>query len=749
MLGLLLAALIVLRRAALPAWACLSFVWTAWVADRGLDARWPADADGADVVLTGWVDTLPSRDAGRTVFSLRVVSGAGEAREAALPRRVRLSWYDPAPAIAAGQALEVEARLRSPRGLVNPEGFDYERWLFLESYDATGYVRRGRVDPRREFGPAQSWLRFRADLAAELGRHIGDPDARALILALSLGERSEFVDRHWTVFQRTGTSHLVAVSGLHIGLIAAMSYALLLRVVLRLPYRVARHAGAIAAGSSLVPATIYAALAGFTLPTQRALIMLAVIQCLAVARRRSPLGSGLMLALIVIVVFDPLATLTGSFWLSFGAVTLLLAASSPLETPGRTTHGQRLAALGHFVRLQFALTIGLAPLVIWHFGQVSAASLFVNLAAIPVFGFVVVPLSLGAMLLAMTGVGIAPMMALAETAAQWAWLGLEWAAGAEYAAFTLARPSPYVVVVALAAIAMGVTRHRLPGRRLALLALMPLAADRSDPPDTGFARATVLDVGHGLAVAVDTATHRLLYDAGPVFRSGFDAGAEIVAPALRALGPKPLDTMILSHGDSDHAGGAAAILADYPDLPIIAGPDVDLPGAEPCVAGGNWTLDDVRFRFLHPVAGLGLDGNDSSCVLRIETRGGTLLLTGDIEARAERILTGMATDLVADVVVVPHHGSLTSSTRDFVAAVSPQAAIVSAAHNNRWNFPRPEVRRRWSEAGADVLVTGDHGAIRIEFEADNIGIVAMRHERHRYWRAERVPVSGATDLSAL
>jgi competence protein ComEC len=737
-------ALAIARFAPLPAIVTLAFCWTGLVACAGLEARWVPAQDGEDIDLVGWIDSLPTRDAGRTVITVRVVEAATD-----VPlRRVRLSWYDPAPALMAGQTIAVEARLRSPRGLVNPGGFDYERWLFLERIDATGYVRGGAVEPGTHPGLAARWLRFRARLVERLGESIASPDAAALIQALALGERGSFADRHWTVLQRTGTSHLVAVSGLHIGLIATLSFLIVLKVALRLPVCIARRSHTLAACTSLVPAAVYAALAGFTLPTQRALVMLVVIQLLIVVRRRWPVGSGLGIAVILIVSFDPLATLTASFWLSFGAVALLVAASRTIETPLARQSSRWIPPILQFIRLQWALTLGLAPIVIWFFGQFSIVSLIVNLIAIPVFSIVVVPLALltvVAVALGIEGIGLAW---LAGTIAEIVWASLELAGGGRFAALELPRPPWVAWLLGMIAIVLTIPRHRLPGRRLALFALLPLAVDHNDAPEPGHARATIFDVGHGLAVAVETANHRLLYDTGPTYRSGFDAGEEIVVPALKAISSRPVDLIVVSHGDSDHAGGAAAVVAAYPDSAVLVGPDVDQVHGDRCIAGQSWQWDSVSFSVLHPPAGNALTGNDGSCVVSIATRSGTLLLTGDIESRGESALSGNG-ELAADVVVVPHHGSLTSSSKPFVAAVLPAIAVVSSGYNNRWNFPRPEVQRRWRAVGAALLVTGDTGAIDVGFEFDGITVSLARHSRRRYWHSKPEPVSGAIDVSAL
>lgn len=746
-----------LRTACLPAIALLAFCGTATAAREDLATRWPSAADGQDVELRGWIDDLPRREAGRTVFALRVV----DAGSGASPRRVRLSWYDPAPALVAGQTLAVEARLRSPHGLANPGGFDYERWLYLEGFDATGYVRNGLIVADARPSLAQRWLRFRAWLIEKLGARIPDADARALVLALALGEYVGFEDRHWAAMTATGTSHLVSVSGLHIAIVAGLSFWIFLRLVLRLPYGLARHALVLAAGLSLIPATGYAALAGFSLPTQRSLVMLLVAGILVVSRRRWPRGGALSLALLAVLALDPAASLTASFWLSFVAVGLLLIAaltgqpgigaeSASAAGAGRA-HGVRarwLAWLAEFGRVQWALTLGLIPLGLWYFGQFSLASYLVNLVAIPLFSVIVVPLCLLSALAASLGLHDPWLTPLTAEVARLAWDGIELAAATPFATIALPVPPIAEVLLACAAIVLALPWHPLPGRRLLLLGLVPLFLPDGKQLPEGELRVTVLDVGQGLAVAIETRSHRALYDAGPLSRSGFDAGAEIVGPALEALGARRLDRLILSHADIDHAGGLGAVLLRHPEATLLGGPDVSHPAALPCRAGDRWVWDLVSFEILHPRDDFGPPGNETSCVLRVATAHGSILLTGDIERRAEEELIRTA-DIGADVVVVPHHGSRTSSTAGFVGKVAPRLAIVSAGHNNRWGFPLPEIRERWEAAGARLLVTADSGAVDVRFGDEGITVSGARWRRRRYWHADSGPFSGAGGVSAL
>lgn len=713
------------------------------VARASLDARWPPAGEARDVALEGYVDGFPDVNDERAAFSFRVIDAA----DRHVPGRVRLSWYDPPEDLDPGASLAIVARLRAPRGLVNPGAFDYERWLFVEGYGATGYVRSGRVVEDRWYGLAQRWLGFRGRLAERIDRAVGDEKAAALIVALSLGERGRFSDAQWETLRRTGTSHLVAISGMHIGLIAALTFALVSRAVLWLPYALARHAASVAAIASVVPAGVYAALAGFALPTERALVMVVVAQIVVLSRRHAALAPGLSMALLVVLALDPIASLEASFWLSFGAVGLILAIAQRTAASPKVPRARWLRSLRAFCGMQWGLTLGLAPLVVIFFGALSLVSFPVNLVAIPFFSLILVPMSLATALLAQLGLA-SPIVHAGAALADLAWLGLESAAALPHAAILLVTPGGLAALAAVIGVLFGLPRHPLPGRRLAWLGLLPLVVPHPGAPGPGEADLTVLDVGHGLAVLIETESHRLLYDAGPLYRSGFDAGEEVVVPVLENAGIAELDMLMLSHADSDHAGGAAAVLRAYPTARLVRGPDFPDDGTEQCRAGDAWFWDGVRFEVLHPPAGFGPRGNESSCVLKVTALHGSMLLTGDIEARGERALADTGA-LAADVVIVPHHGSATSSSRDFVEAVAPRFAIVSAGFDNRWGFPKDEVRRRWQDLGASVLVTGDEGAIGLRLGAGDWEPRLERRARPRYWRAETPPSSGTPTGGAL
>jgi competence protein ComEC len=732
---LLLAVLLLLR--ARWAWPLLAFaaacVWTVLAADARLAQRMAPYAAG-DYQVSGWVDTFPTLAPGQATFGFTVDAP----RPKGVPSRLRLTWYDAPAALAAGSAFKLTVRLRSPHGARNPGGFDYEQWLLVNGYGATGYVRDAAPLPApRGFEPA--WLTFRATLAARLVAAVPDADGAALVTALALGERYLFSDEHWATFRRTGTSHLVAVSGMHVALLGLLAFVAVRRLWLRLPMPFAAFDLEAAAAVSVVATAYYAALTGFAVPAERSLLMIAVALLVLVSRRRVGAWQVLAATLLVVLIVDPFASLAASFWLSFAAVAILLALEAPqrlrVRVPGRWRRGW-LATHG-FVALQWSIGLALLPVTAWYFGEISLVGPLVNLVAIPLFNLVLVPLTV----LASVAFSFEPLVGIATPAV--ALLGqlesvvvvaLHAAAAAPGAALPVPLPPWPAYALAALGVAFAAFGQALPGRRLAWLAVVPMFVPNVAVPLAGEARALVLDVGQGLAVLVETRTHRLLFDAGPAFRSGFDSGADIVLPALAANGRHGLDVLVVSHADNDHAGGAAAIVAAFPSVTVLHGPDVvKLPG-DTCERGQSWRWDGVEFRMLHPAPDFAPRGNDSSCVLKITAAGGSLLIAGDVERRGEAALLE-AEPGATDVVVVPHHGSATSSSPALVAALGARHAVVSAGFANRWGFPKPEVTARWRRSGAAVAVTADAGAVSIDLTRDRVAIGGERDVRHRYWQA--------------
>ncbi len=724
----------ILRRA----WPLVIAVAMAWASVHLASAaaeRLAPSENGRDVAVRGWIDGFPSHSDEQVTFSLRTER---DAEGLALPSRLRLTWYDPPIELRAAMALDLEVRLKAPRGLANPAGFDYERWLFAERYGATGYVRSGTTATTLEHSLARRWLAFRATLAERIAVLATSSDARALVIALAIGDRSRLERGHWRVLRETGTNHLVAISGLHVGIVATWLFFLMRRLWLRAPMMLAIYDIEAASVVSLSGAALYAAIAGFSVPTQRALIMLAVALAFVVSRRAAVMVSGVAIATVIVMILDPLAILSSGFWMSFGAVAVL----STLARRPYPQHSRTAAIALRFreaVRAQWGITIGLVPIIAVAFGELSLAAPFVNLIAIPVFALFLVPLMLVATVCLAVGLPADWLIILASSCADWVFLGLQWSVAAGLGTVTVPGLSIVPAVLMLAGVVVALSAQPLPGRFLGGFAIVSALTNTPARPPPATFKATVLDVGHGLAVIVQTAEHALLYDTGARYRSGFDMGRDVVSPAMRRLGVSRLDQIVVSHADNDHAGGLEAVSAAYPGTPILAARDVAATPADRCVAGQRWQWDRVQFEVLHPEPDANLDGNDGSCVLRVATAGSALLLTGDIEVRAERALLRSQIDLAADVVVVPHHGSATSSSAAFVDRTGASLAIVSAAFDNRWGFPRSGVVERWHQSGAEILVTGDVGAIELVLGDERIDVSATRWRWQRPWMAD-VPV---------
>ncbi len=756
--------------------AVVGFGYAAWRAEARLADALPDAWEGRDVAIVGIVDDLPDRSPLGTRFAFAVERV--ETPGATVPSRVSLSWLaardagprslsvglkaEPqddvdAPSVSAGERWRLVVRLKRPHGYANPGGFDLEAWLLERNLRATGYVRDS---PRNERVDAfagrpidvvqRARERVRERIAAALP---GAPYA-GVVAALAIGDQRSIPDAQWTVFNRTGVGHLVSISGLHVTALAALAacaIAWLARrstaVTDRLP---ARSVGAI---GGVAAAGVYTLLAGAEVPALRTFAMLATGSVALVALRHGGFALAWLWALAGVLALDPWAVLAPGFWLSYGAVAVLIYAGA-----GRVAHeppadrsARLVAALREAARTQWAVTVGLVPFALALFGQVSLVSPLANAVAIPVVTFAVVPFAVAGIALPVDTCFVAAHAILAPLMAYLAWL-----ADAPGAAWAQRAPAGWTLAAACIGVAWMLAPRGVPGRALGALWIAPLALVVPLPPPEGVARITVLDVGQGLSVVVRTRSHALVYDTGPRWTETADAGSRIVAPFLRHEGIARLDALVVSHQDLDHAGGAASLEGAIPILRLVSSLPDDHPlvaereggRAERCLAGSRWRWDGVDFEVLHPPPAHYDDPraktNDLSCVIAVGAGAARVLLTGDIEARSEARLLREARDaLRADAIVVPHHGSLTSSTRAFVAAVDPALAIFTPGYRNRFGHPRPEVVARYVARGATTARTDREGAI--VFDASPAGISPVERARAvdaRYWRAPPAPDDG-------
>ncbi|MGH8079042.1 MAG: DNA internalization-related competence protein ComEC/Rec2 [Lysobacter sp.] len=730
-------------RARIVAIATFGFALASLHASYALNLRLPADWEKRDVVVTGRIVDLPVHEARRTRFEFRVDNDT--AQPAPLRGRLlRLAWYDedpqPRSALKAGQRWRFEARVRAPRGLRNPGGPDAEKYALMQRLSATGYLR----EPERaqRLSAAQGLTAWRESICDRIAAAVPSPASR-FVRALALGDTRGLDDRDWDVLRANGLTHLIAISGFHVGLVAGF-FALLVRGLWWCWPGLGRRVPAViaAAVAAMLGGLLYAAAVGFALPTVRTWLMIAVIAALRISRRPLHGFDALALAAIAVLLIDPLAVLGAGFWLSFLGVAWLLWC---LPGPNAGGWRERVRAL---LSAQGVASLGLLPVCAVLFGQASLAGPLANLLAVPWWSLLVVPLAL-------LGTGLETVYAgSGEFAWRWAaacfepgWPWFAALADSGLALWWLPEARWFALPLALIGAFWLLLPRGVAGKALAVLLWLPLLWPDRHLPRPGEAELLVVDVGQGLAVLVRTANHSLLFDAGPAVRDGFDAGERAVVPALHALGVRRLDRVVVSHADNDHAGGLRSVLRGFPASAPFAPPDAEgeaVQGLETqaCVAGRGWDWDGVRLRFLHPPAHFPYLKNESSCVLRIETRYGAALLTGDIGEVVERDLVRRAglpggDPLRAQVVLVAHHGSGGSSDPDFVRATGARHALVSSGFGNRFGHPRADVLERWRQAGAAARNTADDGALRVRLGSAGIAVETRRQTHPRLWDATR------------
>jgi competence protein ComEC len=696
------------------------------VRDNWLPHAW----EGKDVLLTGTIADVPERREDGLHFLF-------DADNPDFHGHLRMGWYaKEVPAVRAGERWQLQVRGKRPNGFMNPNGFDYEKWLFAQRISGSAYVRESTQNQRLDTSPWWNVDAVRQTLQEKIAAALPDSPSAGLVQGLAIACTDAVTQPQWDIFRKTGTIHLLAISGLHIGMVAMLGiipvwlvWRSFPRLYLWLPRRIA--AGMV--GGLL--ATGYALLAGFNIPTQRTLIMLLVVLAGLFMRRRIPFGSIFGLALLLVLLLDPLAPLAVGFWLSFLAVALLV-----LLGGRRLRQGKGVA-----VWMQVSLSLGIIPLTAGFFGMVSLVSPLANLIAIPLVTFLVTPLVL-------LGVVLSGFW---SQGAAWVWNGAAWLLDVLMQVLgwlaDLPLASVYVPLfpwqwlwVAGAGFLLLWLPRGMPGRWLGALCLLPLWLYAPERPAPGAFRLAVLDVGQGLASVVETASHTLVFDTGPKSSETFDTGQLVVVPWLRGQGISHLDHLMVSHADNDHSGGAGAVLAEMPVTDISVGQSNTLPGytVKLCERGQHWEWDGVRFTVLHPSPDYAdPKDNNHSCVLKVENAAHSALLAADIERPAEQYLLREEENLHADVLLVPHHGSKSSSSAAFVDAVAPQIAIVTMGYLNRFHHPNPSVVQRYTSRRIKMFDTLHSGELMFDFPGENSGITIRewRHEQQHVWNSQGQP----------
>lgn len=713
---------------------------------HALALQLPPEGEKREVTVVGRVVELPEHQRRRTAFAFRVddEGQAGPLRG----RLLELSWYDHfngtptgRDRLRAGQRWQFSVRVEAPRGLRNPGRFDSEKHAMARRISARGHVR----DPATALlqSPARGIDAWRERMSDRIAAAVPSAGAR-FVRALALGDTRGLSDADWLTLRANGLTHLIAISGFHVGLVAGFSALLAAALWWAWPALGRRWPRPVAAAvAGLLGALVYAAVAGFALPTVRTVLMIAVVAGVRTARRPTSTFEALALAGIAILLVDPLAILGAGFWLSFFGVAWLLWC---LPDAGRRPVRDLVSAQG-------VATVGLLPLAAALFGEASLAGPVANLVAVPWWSLVVVPLSLLGTLLEALHAGLGGWAwRLATWCFELSWPLFERFSASGLALWWLPEPRWFALPLAMLGAFWLLLPRGLPGRPLAVLLWLPLLWPDRRLPAEGEAELQVLDVGQGMAILVRTANHSLLYDMGPA-APGYDAGERVVLPALRALGVRRLDLAVASHGDSDHAGGFDAVVAALPVGRSEAPEGAPVAASHHCVAGMAWEWDGVGFRYLHPTPYFPYLGNEASCVLRISTAHGSALLTGDIGEVVERGLVRRAADdpasaVDADVVLVSHHGSGSASDPAFIAATGARHALVANGHGNRFGHPKPDVVARWQDVGARVRTTAEGGALTVRLVPGGPRVETRRAAHPRLWDAERRAASASGAVPA-
>lgn len=710
--------------------ACLiGFAWALFYAHMQFSWTLPTSWEGKTVKVIGTIVSIPHVAEHRNNFLFDLDTIQYNQTSQSARGLIRISWQNDQIQLHAGEKWMLPVRLKKIHGTLNPGGFDQEAWSMQQGIRAHGYVvvkeKYEKLSDTRF-----SMNRVRQYFYQKINENLPISQTSPWITALAIGERQGIAAENWQVLRNTGTNHLMAIAGLHIGFLSLFVYTMMGWVWRRMPRLIlilpVQHAAGIAA---LVMAVIYSAMAGFSIPTQRACLMFAVLIMIVLMRRRIIAWHAWSLALMGVLLLNPLSVLTESFWLSFGSVALIIYGMKG-----------RLAPSGiwwKWGRIQWVIAVGLIPLSIWLFQQCSLISFVANSIAIPCVGFLIVPLTLlGCLLLLISAKLGGLVLLLADKILQLLWMTLTYLSQLSWASWYQYIPDMWILITACIGMIILLLPIGFSGRWLGVVWLLPLVLYQAPLPKLNDIWFTLLDVGQGLSAVVQTKNHVLVFDTGAKLSENYDMGESVILPFLRTIGAKKLDMLVVSHGDNDHSGGAGAIIKQIP-IKQIKTSELEIfsvKNVSHCLKGQSWAWDNVYFQFLYPVyEQLGL-GNDSSCVLKISNGKNSILLTGDIEKIAEKYLVASGGNLSADILVAPHHGSKTSALDEFIQTVRPQIVLYPVGYRNQYHFPHPSVIKKYQQAGVVAYDTVKSGAIQFKLDESIIKPPFFYRTRYRrYW----------------
>jgi competence protein ComEC len=696
-------------------------------------SRWlPQELDGKEIEIRGTIIDFPRAIERGWQFDFYAEELGG---------KIRLGLYDqeidsPPPDFSCRYHLLV--KLKRPRGLLNFQQYDYQAWLLQSGYLATGYVRSVKYcEPYRP----GFVLNLRSAIAGWINASSISDNAKSTLMGLLIGSYADIDVFQWQTLRDSGTIHLLSVSGLHIVLVAALVHFIVNRGVSFLVFPLRWLPADYWAGcAAIVFATIYALLAGFSVATQRSLIMVTVAVLQRFLYGRFAFGYVFFVSMLLVLMINPLSVLSSGFWFSYLATAVLLLSNYGYKKIGNPSV---LSMLFESLRLQWVVFILMAPVLLYVYARMPLLSLPMNLLAVPWVSFLTLPLGFAALLVCPVSQQLAEvLLQLSGWTLDVYWQAMhygvdigknwEWVLGGVSIAA--------LVLASIALFLFFLVPSGVPLRLCGVFLCLPLFY----PGDMGLsqsgAEVTVLDVGQGLAVIVRTARHVLVYDTGDRRSDRFDAGRDIVAPALRNLRVDKIDMLMVSHSDSDHAAGRTGLLNEFSARQLWSGTPEQLSGPEsflPCREGMQWRWDGVIFKVLSPDNATYASDNNRGCVVLVDAGKKRVLLTGDIEKEVENKILGRGIDISADILLAPHHGSKTSSSPGFLDAVNASTIVVSSGFHNRFRHPAERIVERYEERGAVVLNTAELGAVRLRLSAEGIDIQRALCARRFFWRIER------------
>lgn len=692
------------------------FCWVMLYAQMQLAHRLPISQEGKVLAVFGKVISLPQVKQNFTSFVFQTNK-----------RKLKLNWYNPQKTIHPGDVWHLHVKLKRPHGFMNSGGFDYEAYLFAKGISATGYVVSKGGNKLIAISYAQSFNRLRQLLQQKIQQLFANQALIGFMLALVVGDRTSVAPGQWQILRHTGTNHLIAIAGLHVGLVAGFTFFLINFLWRRIRWLTLRFSSQQAAAIfGLVAALFYSLLSGFSLQTERAFVMLLFLLSALLFKRRVMPWYSWSLALLTVLLLNPLNVINISFWMSFVTVAAIIYC-----TVGRVGQNKIWRKYG---KIQLVIMVAVIPLSLLVFNEASLISIVANIIAVPWFGFIIMPLCfLGAMALCINQHFGFIFLWLAFKNLQGLWVILQFLAALPHIIVHFSIPNIWLFGFMLIAVILVLAPCKFPAKYLAIVFLLPLLTYKFPAPKNNHVWFTLLDVGQGLASVVRTRNHVLIYDTGPKFSEGFDAGSAVILPYLRYYGINNVDLLMVSHGDNDHIGGAQSILQNIKVNRILTSvPQKIGHSANYCYCGQHWNWDGVKFKVLSPPKGEKYSGNNSSCVLRIETGKQSILLTGDIQKSVEDRLLKSGDDLSATILVAPHHGSRTSSSPGFVQVVYPKIVLYPTGYRNRFHFPSLVVRRRYQKTGAKEYNTAYTGAIFLKLNGHDL-LTQLYRVRHLWF----------------